>query len=160
MGPWLARVADVLRARPVTNFVSVGEPYGDVLADPVHGVAPERCLSIPLVLPEQLPAAMSLFDISFDPLGRAPWRRARSPLRWLEAAAWGIPFVGDPRAYPAIENGITGFHARAPDTLGATLMALVDNPQLRAQVGAQARRVVEERYTMDVLAPRWQEALK
>jgi glycosyltransferase involved in cell wall biosynthesis len=159
MSGWLARVADVLRARPVTNFISVGEPYGDVLADPVHGVAPERCLSIPLVLPEQLPAATSLFDISFDPLGRAPWRRARSPLRWLEAAAWGIPFVGDPRAHPAIEHGVTGFHARTPDALGQTLLRLVDDAELRAAVGAQARQVLEARFTMDVLAPRWQEAL-
>jgi glycosyltransferase involved in cell wall biosynthesis len=159
MGSWLNSVAAVMRARPVTNFVSLGEPYADMMAAPEHGVAPERCLAIPGVLPEQLPAAMSLFDISFDPLGRAPWRRGRSPLRWLEAAAWGIPFVGDPRGYPAIENGVTGFHARTPDTLGATLMALVDNPELRVQVGAQARRVVEERYSMDVLAPRWREAL-
>jgi hypothetical protein len=159
MGSWLASVAAVMRARPVTNFVTVGEPYADVMAAPEHGVAPERCLAIPGVLPEQVPAAMSLFDIAFDPLGRAPWRRARSPLRWLEAAAWGIPFVGDPRGYPAIEHGLTGFHARTPDALGQTLLALVDDADLRAGVGAQARRVVEERYTMDVLAPRWQEAL-
>ena len=30
MRAWLAQVASVLRARPVANFVSVGEPYGDV----------------------------------------------------------------------------------------------------------------------------------
>jgi glycosyltransferase involved in cell wall biosynthesis len=155
---WLAGVAGVLRERPVTNFVSVGEPYGDVLAES-GTVAPERCLSIPLVLPEQLPAAISLFDIAFDPLGKQPWRRARSPLRWLESAAWGIPFVGDPRLGAPLEPGVTGFHARTPDELARVLLALVDDAGMRAAVGAQARAVVEERYSMDALAPRWQEAL-
>src|SRR4051794_31220315 len=158
MRTWLAQVAAVLQARPATNFISIGVPYGDVVADS-GAVAPERCLTLPLVLPEQLPAAMSLFDIAFDPLGKAPWRRARSPLRWLEAAAWGIPFVGDPRVYGALEHGVTGFHARTPDALAQALVALVDDAELRAQVGANARRVVAERYAMEAVAPQWREAL-
>jgi glycosyltransferase involved in cell wall biosynthesis len=158
MRVWLAQVAGVLRARPQTNFISVGEPYGDVMADS-GAVAPERCLSIPIVLPEQLPAAMSLFDIGFDPMGRQPWRRARSALRWLEAAAWGIPFVGDRRIYPRIEPGVTGFHARTPDELAATLVRLIDDEELRRGVGARAREAVASRYSMEALAPRWQEAL-
>jgi glycosyltransferase involved in cell wall biosynthesis len=158
MRTWLAQVAGVLRARPVTNFISVGVPYADVIADS-GAIAPERCLALPLVLPEQVPAAMSLFDISFDPLGKAPWRRARSPLRWLEAGAWGIPFVGDPRVHSALEDGVTGFHARTPDALARTLLALVDNPETRARVGRAAREVVEQRYTRDALAPQWREAL-
>jgi glycosyltransferase involved in cell wall biosynthesis len=158
MRMWLIRVAEVLRARPVTNFISIGEAFADVMADS-GAVQPERCLAIPLVLPDQLPAAMSLFDISFDPLGKPAWRRARSPLRWLEAAAWGIPFIGDPRIYPAIEHGVTGFHARTPDQLAQTLVTLVDDPLLRARVGAAARRAVEERYAMPVAAQQWRAAL-
>ena len=142
----------------MTNFVSLGQTFGDVMADS-GAVEPERCLSIPLVLPEQVPAAMSLFDISFDPMGRVPWRRARSALRWLEAAAWGIPFVGDARITPALEHGVTGFHARTPDDLARLLVRLVDEPGLRASVGAAARQVVEERYSMEVLAGAWREAL-
>ena len=82
------------------------------------------------------PAAMSLFDIGFDPMGKAPWRRARSPLRWLEAAAWGIPFVGDPRIYPAIEHGVTGFHARTPDQLAADAGDARRRPAAARAVGA------------------------
>ena len=55
---------------------------------------------------------------------------------------------------------MTGFHARTPDELGQVLLRLVDDPALRAEVGARARRVVEERHSMAVRsAPRWQEAL-
>jgi glycosyltransferase involved in cell wall biosynthesis len=158
MRGWLAQVASVLRARPVTNFISLGQPFGDVMADS-GAVEPERCLSIPLVLPEQVPAAMSIFDISFDPMGRLPWRRARSALRWLEAGAWGIPFIGDARITPALEHGVTGFHARTPDDLARLLVQLVDDAALRAAVGAAARKVVEERFSMEVLAVAWREAL-
>ena len=103
-------------------------------------VAPERCLAIPGVLPEQVPAAMSIFDIAFDPAGHQPWRLGRSQLRWLEAGAWGIPLVGDPRIYPDIEDGVTGFHAADPVDVARTILRLVDDPLLRAAVGGRARR--------------------
>jgi hypothetical protein len=154
MQPALEQVAGVMRAREVTNFISIGQPFADVLAE-MGVVAPERCLSIPAMLPEQYPAAMSIFDIAFDPLGRRPWRRARSPLRWLEAAAWGIPFVGDPRIYPDVEPGRTGFHAADAPSLGRELLRLVDDPGLRAALGTEARRVVAERFTIDAVAPAW-----
>jgi hypothetical protein len=157
MQAWLQPIVGVMRARDVTNFISIGEPYADVVADSGQ-VEPERCLAIPLSLPDQYPAPLTLLDIAFDPMGKAPWRKARSPLRWLEAGARGIPFVGDRRVYP-FEHGRTGFHAGTPDSLAQTLVRLVDDPALRASVGAAARAVVEERYSMQALAPRWVEAL-
>jgi glycosyltransferase involved in cell wall biosynthesis len=123
-------------------------------------VAPERCLAIPGVLPEQVPAAMSLFDISFDPAGTSPWRLGRSQLRWLEAGAWGLPFVGDPRVYPDLQHGMTGFHASDPIEIARTILHLVDDPLLRAAVGGRARRRIEERHTMEAVAPQWIRALE
>lgn len=157
METWLLSVLGVMRSREVTNFISIGEPYADVIANSGQ-VEPERCLAIPYSLPEQYPAPLTLLDIAFDPLGRAPWRRARSPLRWLEAGARGIPFVGDRRVYP-FEHGRTGFHAGTPDSLAQTLVRLVDDPGLRDSVGAAAREEVERRYSMQALASRWAEAL-
>jgi len=159
MRGWLTQIGGVLRARELTNFISVGAPHADELAAS-GAVAPERCLAIPPVLPEQYPAAVSLFDVGFDPMGRAPWRRARSQLRWLEAGAWGIPFVGDRRIYPAIEHGVTGFHAADPPALAATLLRLVDDPELRARVGAAARARVRAEYSMAALAPQWLRAFE
>lgn len=154
---WLAQVLNVMRARAVVNFISIGEPAAEAAAD-AGVVAPERCLAIPQMLPEQYPAALTLFDIAFDPMGRAPWRRARSPLRWLEASARGIPFIGDRRVHP-FEHGRTGFHAGTPESLARTLLTLIDDPEARDEVGAAARKRVEERYAMPVLANRWAEAL-
>lgn len=159
MRPWLTQIAGVMRARERTNFVSIGGRFGDALAGS-GAVAPERCLAIPAMLPEQVPAAMSLFDIVFDPAGRSPWRLGRGQLRWLEAGAWGLPLVGDPRIYPRIEHGVTGFHAADPVSTARAVLRLVDDPQLRAAVGARARREVEERWSMQAVAPQWLRAFE
>ena len=85
--------------------------------------------------------------------------RTQASARWLEASAWGIPFVGDRRIYPEIEPGVTGFHARTPDELAAILVRLIDDEELRLGVGARARAEVAAKHSMDALAPRWVEAL-
>jgi Glycosyl transferases group 1 len=159
MMPWLRQIAGLMQARDVTNFVSIGQRFADALADS-GTVAPERCLTIPGMLPEQYPAAMSIFDLAFDPAGRAPWRRGRSQLRWLEAGAWGIPLVGDPRVYSGIEDGVTGFHAADPIATARAIMRLVDDPLLRRSVGERARQRVAERHSMEAVAPRWAQALE
>jgi Glycosyl transferases group 1 len=157
--PWLTQIAGVMRVRDVTNFVSIGARFGDAIAD-LGAVAPERCLAIPPMLPEQVPAAMSHFDIVFDPAGRSRWRLGRSQLRWLEAGAWGIPLVGSPKIYPRIEHGVTGFHAADPNSTARAILRLVDDPQLRAAVGRRARRVVEGQWTMEAVAPQWERAFE
>src|SRR5262245_2241634 len=157
--PWLVEIAAMMRIRDVTNFVGIGQRFGDAVAA-MGAVAPERCLAIPGMFPEQVPAAMSLFDIVFDPVGQTPWRLGRSRLRWLEAGAWGIPLVGDPRIYPEIQDGVTGFHAVDPVSMTHAILRLVDDPLLRASVGARAKREVEARYTAEALAPRWAHALE
>jgi glycosyltransferase involved in cell wall biosynthesis len=159
MLPWAGQIAAMMRVRDVTNFVSIGQRLGDAVAG-LEAVAPERCLSIPGVLPEQYPAAMSIFDIAFDPAGMDTWRLGRSQLRWLEAGAWGIPFVGDPRIYRDVEDGVTGFHATEPVEMARTILRLVDDPLLRASVGGKARQRVAERHSMEAVVPQWLRAFE
>ena len=114
MLPWLAQIAAVMRVRDVTNFVSIGQRCGDAVAA-MGAVAPERCLAIPGDAAGAGPGGDEHLRHRVRPgRARAPWRLGRSQLRWLEAGAWGIPFVGDPRIYPSIEDGVTGFHASDP----------------------------------------------
>jgi glycosyltransferase involved in cell wall biosynthesis len=157
--PWAGQIAAMMRVREVTNFVSIGSRLGDAVAG-LEAVAPERCLAIPGVLPEQYPAAMSIFDIVFDPAGMQPWRLGRSQLRWLEAAAWGMPFVGDPRIYRDLEDGVTGFHAVEPVEVARAILRLVDDPLLRAAVGGRAKQRVAERHSMEAAAPQWLRAFE
>jgi glycosyltransferase involved in cell wall biosynthesis len=59
-----------------------------------------------------------------------------------------------------MEHGVTGFHASDPVAVARAILRLVDDPLLRAAVGARAKRVVEERYTMEAVAPQWVRALE
>ena len=68
--------------------------------------------------------------------------------------------VGDPRIYPSIEHGVTGFHATSPIEIAQAVLHLVDDPLLRAAVGERAKRVVTERYSMQAVAPQWMRALE
>jgi glycosyltransferase involved in cell wall biosynthesis len=149
---WLEGIVAVMEARPETRFVSVGLPYADVVAE--H-VAEDRCLSIPFGMIETYPAAMTHFDIAIAPSAGTNFYRGKSDLRWLEAAAMGLPVVADPIVYPEIQPGVTGLHADDRITARDALLALVDDAGLRARIGAAARAHVTEHRDMATMAEQW-----
>jgi glycosyltransferase involved in cell wall biosynthesis len=153
---WLPAVAEVLRERPETRFVTVGRPYASILAEEF---GPERCLSVPFAPLEMYPAAMSRFDIAIAPSAQTNLFRGKSDLRWLESSALGIPVVGDPATYAEIEDGVTGFHASSVEQVTATLIRLVDDPALRARVGDAARDHVRAERSARVTAQDWTRVL-
>ena len=153
---WLEPLLEVMRARPDTRFVSVGLPFADVVAE--H-VAPERCLAIGWGMIETYPAAMTHFDVALAPSDGTNFYRGKSDLRWLEAAALGIPVVADPVLYPDIEPGVTGLHADSPAAAGDALLALVDDAAVRERIGTAARAHVHAHRDIAVMAEQWRTAL-
>jgi hypothetical protein len=105
------------------------------------------------VLVEQYPAALSTFDIVFEPPTVSPQRRGRSQLRWLEASALGTPLVADPETYPH------AVPARDVGELAQQLLRLVDDAPLRTRIGETARRTVMAEHTMHSAAAAWTHAL-
>ena len=85
--------------------------------------------------------------------------RTESDLRFLEAAALGLPVVADPVVYPAIVHGVTGLHALSADEAREHILALVDDAQLRHDLGTAARAYVERERAMPVAARQWERAL-
>jgi glycosyltransferase involved in cell wall biosynthesis len=154
--PWLGAVKAVLAARPGTRFVSIGVSVADALAE----VAPERRMTIPPSLLECYPAALSLLDVALAPTDGSRAFRAKSDLRFLEAAAVGAAVVGDPRLYGTIEDGVTGLHARTPTEARDAILALVDDAALRRRFADAARAYVEGQRSIDVAAGQWAEALR
>jgi hypothetical protein len=154
--PWIEATARVMLARPNANFATIGQNYADGLADAFPG----RTISVPWTMVETYPAAMTLFDIALAPAGKGNFFRGKSDLRWLEAGALGIPIVADPDVYPQIEDGVTGFHAATPVHAGELVMALVDDPNLRLQVGEAARAHVAEHRDMRVCCRNWERVFR
>jgi glycosyltransferase involved in cell wall biosynthesis len=152
VGPWLPAVADVLRDRAQTRFMTVGAKFAKEL-EPEFGS--QRILTAGYSALEAYPAAMTLFDVALAPSGRNNLFRGKSDLRWLEASAMGIPVIGDPEVYPDIEHGVTGFHASEPAEARELMLALVDDPELGRRAGAAARAHVREHRSAQAAARRW-----
>jgi glycosyltransferase involved in cell wall biosynthesis len=154
--PWLGEVAAVLAARRHTRLRTVGQPFGRELAARFGN---ERASAVPFAGIDTYPAAMAAFDIALAPAAPSAFFAAKSDLRFLEAAALGLPVVADPAVYPTVVHGETGLHAATPREARDHMLALADDADLRRRLGDAARAYVERERAMPVAARRWQEAL-
>jgi glycosyltransferase involved in cell wall biosynthesis len=157
MKPWLPAVREVLRALPHARFMTVGAPYAELLE---AEFGPERAIALPFGQIETYPAAMSNFDVALAPAAPTGFFRAKSDLRWLEAAALGIPVVADPGVYPDVEHGVTGMHAATPAEAAEHLLALARSRELRETIGVAARDVVSRTRCIEVAAEQWRAVLE
>ncbi len=76
---------------------------------------------------------------------------------FLEAAACGVPQIAGASggAAEAVEDGLTGLvvrHPRDATEVAAALAGLLDDPELRARMGAEARRRAQATFSWDTLA--------
>lgn len=101
------------------------------------------------------------FDVGLAPLADIPFNRSKSELRFVEAAALGLPMVcSDLLPYrQVVEHGVTGFLAKDPADWVAPLEALVTDHSLRRKVGEAARERARE-WTIDRRITAWEEAYR
>lgn len=154
--PWMREVYYVLGERPHAGFVSIGERF----ADPMAKRYPNRAISIPFTMLDVYPAAMTMFDVALAPAGKGLFFRGKSDLRWLEAGALGVPIIADPVVYPKIEHGSTGFHASTPQEARELMLWLIDEPDLRSEVGDNAREHVLKTRDIRVAVSQWATAIR
>jgi glycosyltransferase involved in cell wall biosynthesis len=107
-----------------------------------------------------VPAYLSLAELSVDPVRDDVVARARSPLKICESMALGVPVVtgdvGDRKTL--LDGGQAGVLVRPsdPTALAEAIVALLaDEPRRRALVEAGLRHV--RRYTWDLLAQQWEQ---
>lgn len=114
----------------------------------------------PFVPYERLFAEIARVDINLAPLVDNPHRRAKSAVKFLEAALVGVPTVAsDLEPYRLIEHGRTGMLAADEEGWYASIMALATDPALRRAMGEAARQYVLERETTVVRAPAFAQLL-
>lgn len=99
-------------------------------------------------------------DIVIAPLVDNLFNQCKSPLKFFEYSARGVPGVYS-RLAPyeqVIQQGENGFLASGGDEWKACLTRLIENPELRYQIGVMAARTVREKWLLSQHAHKWPEA--
>ena len=93
-------------------------------------------------------------DISIAPLAPGATTDAKSEIKWIEAAALGLPSVvsATHRYRETLENGVDAFVAATPDEWREALEKLIDDPSLRRRMADSARRKLQRVYTLEANA--------
>lgn len=163
MGAWKLRPGDLevldwlpgwLEKNPGVEFVTVGSP-GSVLNIPVEQrVDVGRVVFGSMRLPEIVPT----MDIGLVPLANVPFNHAKSALKGMEYNACGIPCVASPSPeyQKWVEPGVNGFLAATPEEWMAALDTLVNDEELRREMGRKARKKAAE-HTYDKKGCVWEE---
>lgn len=155
--PWFAMTGAIMRARPDTRFISIGKEFAMAFQ---KEIGEDRALAVPWAAIEQYPAAMTMLDIALAPGGHGGWWRGKSDLRWLEAGALGIPAIVNPIIYPEVQNGETGLIATDQQQVAEALLALIDDPELRQEIGQNAREHVRSKRSMEAVKGQWLKAFE
>ncbi|HNB51598.1 MAG TPA: glycosyltransferase [Anaerolineales bacterium] len=99
-------------------------------------------------------------DIFVAPLVDHLFNRCKSPIKFLEYSALGVPGVYS-RLNPftdLITHGQEGWLAASPDEWREGLEQLIENDTLRVQLVTQAQATIREKWLLAQNAFRWQEA--
>ena len=97
---------------------------------------------------------LSKLDIGLMPMPDDDWTRGKCGLKVLQYMALGIPVVASPVGanLDIIEECVNGFFADSPATWRDRLRQLIDDPDLRRQIGEAGRKTVAERYSISANA--------
>ena len=105
---------------------------------------------------EEEVADLQSFDIGVMPLMDDPWSWGKCGLKIIQYQGVGVPVVCTPVGVnrDLVEDGANGFYAMTPAEWEEKLSLLIENPQLREEMGREGRRRVLEKYTFQACAPR------
>ncbi len=101
-------------------------------------------------------------DVGVMPLMDEPWERGKCGFKLIQYMASGLPCIASPVGVNTeiIEHGVNGFLASTPEEWVSAFKTLIDNPDLRTQMGAAGRKKVETQYCLQVTAPKLAKLLR
>jgi glycosyltransferase involved in cell wall biosynthesis len=101
------------------------------------------------------------FDIGIMPLTDDLWARGKCALKIVQYLAVGVPVVCSPVGKKDIvRDGVNGFWTTTKREWVDRLGLLIEDPELRKQMGLAGRKIVEERYSLQVVGERLVELFK
>ena len=95
-------------------------------------------------------------DVGVMPLPDGDWSRGKCSLKLLQYMSCGVPAVSSPRgsAPDIVVDGENGFLAESPSQWGERLERLLLSREVREAMGRQARRCVEDHYSLSSHGPK------
>lgn len=107
------------------------------------------------VNPDSMPEYLNIIDIGLIPVARnTKFNRAKSPTKLFEYMAMAKPTVSSDigEAAEIIRDGKNGFLAKNKEDFIMKMKRLIENKDLRQQMGEEARKSVEDNYSLKVLS--------
>jgi len=102
------------------------------------------------------------FDIGIMPLPDDKWSRGKCGFKGLQCMAMGIPVVMSPVGVNTeiIEHGSNGFLANTHEEWIQYLSLLIESKTLRDNLGSAGRKTVEDKYSVNAIAPLFVSAIE
>lgn len=96
-------------------------------------------------------------DVGIMPLQDSEWEKGKCAYKLIQYAACGIPGVASDVGMnkEVCIDGETGFIAKLKDEWIEKILFLKNNSQMRNEVGQTARKLVEDKYCIQVTANKW-----
>ena len=97
------------------------------------------------------------FDIGIMPMPDNNWTKGKCAFKIVQYMSMEIPVVASPVGMnnEVIKDGVNGFLAASDKEWIEKLSLLIENRKLRERLGKNGRVVVEERYSLDINAPKF-----
>jgi len=101
------------------------------------------------------------FGIGIMPMPDNKWTRGKCGLKILQYMAVEVPVVCSPVGVnnEIIQDGVNGFLANSKEEWIEKLSLLIENSDLRRKIGLAGRKTVEEKYSLEINAPKFLEVL-
>jgi glycosyltransferase involved in cell wall biosynthesis len=104
---------------------------------------------------------LATFDIGIMPLTDDEWSRGKGNYKILQYMSLGIPSVASPVGVnnQYIQEGVNGFLPRNNKDWEDKLSVLIENKQIREEIGRKARDIVAKNYSLEASVPKFIEAI-
>lgn len=155
--PYLQSLLPTLRetARRITGLTLT------TIADATVGSAPELPVEHIAWSAETEAASLLAGDIGIAPTPRDRWTLGKCGFKIIQCMAAGLPVIASPVGANAeiVLDGETGFHAETSSQWITAIERLSQSVDLRATLGAAARKRVESDYSVRRAADSWASVL-
>jgi len=107
-------------------------------------------------------AELQSFDIGIMPMPDNEWTRGKCAFKAIEYMAVGTPAVCSPVGMnrELIQDGVNGFLCEDEKSWVEILCRLVEDKTLRERIGRQGRKLVQQRYSVTAVAPRFKKVIR